>query len=120
MFGNVWEWCSSKDSGGSNSSYMAKGFYSALTHSAELRGGSFFDNLANVEPFLQAYRLADGANTCHSDLGFRIAADISIDVLPEDIRIRLSLCKDLSEQPFFSASAVIIPSRLADNITFEG
>jgi formylglycine-generating enzyme required for sulfatase activity len=112
MFGNVWEWCSSNDSGRffvpmiSNIAYVTEA--DDDNFDVELRGGGFLDNLTNIEPFLQAYRLVDGQNTRHSDLGFRTATNVDIENLPDDINLRLSLCKRLSNRRSLSNSTIAI------------
>jgi len=112
MFGNVWEWCSGNDSRRleqeslTNIASYIGGAYTE-TSGSELRGGGFLDNLANIEPFLPTYRLVDGENTCHADLGFRIATNVDVEILPDDIKLRLSLCKKLSNRGYSLGSGQI-------------
>lgn len=100
MFGNVWEWCSSDESRRVLSA-LGTAYFSLLEEASkiELRGGSFLDNLNNTELFLRAHELgADAKNIRHSDLGFRIATNVDIEILPDDIKLKLSLCKKLSSK----------------------
>lgn len=102
MFGNVWEWCFSEDIFDN----VSPGAVVSIEPGIELRGGSFLDNLASIKPFVTADRLANGAATCHSDLGFRIAADVDVEILPDDVKLRLSLCRKLSDGSFFEAPMI--------------
>jgi hypothetical protein len=97
MFGNVWEWCFTEDKG-----YVEEGIVPLRRYdnnfdkiNPELRGGGFLNDISKIKPFLQAAELQNGSNTCHSDLGFRIATEVFTNDLPEDVQLRLSLCKPL-------------------------
>lgn len=81
LLGNIWEWC--------EQSTDALAGLGIQEPPIELRGGGFLDDLSRVKPAISHDRLKDGLKTCHSDLGFRIAAAISIDDLPEEIQQRL-------------------------------
>jgi len=87
LFGNVWEW------GGTISEW--KNFYDygpgwlshairprirnilratpPPTNERQVRGGSFFDDLSNLEGHIRTDDLAEGEETKHTDLGFRVA-----------------------------------------------
>jgi hypothetical protein len=86
MFGNVWEWCLRND----RHIPTLAAFDNELIRGVELRGGSFLDDLRHVEPVIHSASLQDGIQTSHCDLGFRIAGDVSIRDLPEDITERLA------------------------------
>jgi len=90
MVGNVWEWC------GSDYGYVAAVLGPAEPN-VELRGGGFLDNLWQVLPFLTSYALKDDMDTRHSDLGFRIAAELRVLELPQEIRDYLTLCPSFDE-----------------------
>ena len=94
MFGNVWEWC------GRNiyrriPNYPRLGDPRYAIGEAEIRGGSFLDDLQNVYPILSSRMLEDGLRTRHTDLGFRLAAMVDISCLPKETVTLLDL------QPFF-------------------
>lgn len=109
MFGNVWEWCSdwnfhpySHWNAEEISFLMPPGinplfYFAALNDDPieipDLRGGGFLDDLSKVEPFLSIHRTQDKENTRHSDLGFRLAGVISVDHLPDNVQLKLSMCK---------------------------
>lgn len=89
MFGNVWEWCSEMHIHPTIAGRNIEQF-------AQLRGGSFLDDLSKTEPFYDAVRPELRAeHGCYSDLGFRIAMKIGIWHLPKDIQLQLSLCGEL-------------------------
>ncbi len=112
MFGNIWEWCSVNSSRRFIEPSFTNIAYAYIdsdeTSNIELRGGGFLDNLARIEPFLPAYRLAEGENTCHSDLGFRIATNVDLEILPDDVKLRLSLCKKLLDSGYLLSRSSII------------
>jgi len=91
MIGNIWEWCL-----GNNSFLLTRlgGIDVAFEKNAELRGGGYLDDLDKIEPHMLSAVLKDGANTRHSDLGFRIAAQLPISMLPDDARKQLMLCEE--------------------------
>jgi hypothetical protein len=86
LFGNVWEWCGSKS--GRETFALST---SLLLSAAEMRGGGYLDDLAEKRPALSAYQLENKENTRHSDLGFRLAAAISVSKLAENLRVKLNL-----------------------------
>jgi formylglycine-generating enzyme required for sulfatase activity len=112
MFGNVWEWCCSDISDGRYTPLILPianyyiGNHEDIGNHEELRGGGFLDNLTNIEPFLHVYSLVDGINTRHSDLGFRTATKVDIEILPDDIKLRLSLCKKISNRKAFTGASI--------------
>jgi hypothetical protein len=90
MFGNVWEWCRSEQRLEPVIRIASIGALPGSPRSIYLRGGSFLDDLRHVEPIINSGRLQDGIKTSHCDLGFRIAAEVYLDDLPETIRARLN------------------------------
>jgi Sulfatase-modifying factor enzyme 1/Caspase domain len=87
MFGNIWEWCMAGEDRSTHYATLAPPSSPSRT---ELRGGSFLDDLNYVEPFINSGMLRDGLRTSHSDLGFRIAAEVRVEQLPKKLRARLS------------------------------
>lgn len=85
MIGNIWEWCFADSTFRSSGSAIFQG-------KPELRGGGFLDDLSVTAPFLDSYRLPQGENSCRFDLGFRIAARVTIQQLPMEVQERLSIC----------------------------
>jgi hypothetical protein len=88
MFGNVWEWCIDplKDirlrmTAGDNTPWLP-----------ELRGGSFQDDLSRTEVVLPGYFLKKKAYTSHADIGFRMAAKVSLTDLPREVQEQLARC----------------------------
>ncbi|MCA1494600.1 SUMF1/EgtB/PvdO family nonheme iron enzyme [Ensifer sp. NBAIM29] len=87
LFGNVWEWTAADLTGGT----IALGVDAAENwreRNQELRGGGFLDDLGVIRPVLAAGVLEKGLNTCHFDLGFRLAAKIKLADMPAEIRVR--------------------------------
>jgi hypothetical protein len=73
MIGNIWEWCSAP----TIYHRATLGAYSRWEY--EVRGGGFLDDLRKTSPFLEAKNLPrHGENLRHSDLGFRIAANVAL------------------------------------------
>jgi formylglycine-generating enzyme required for sulfatase activity len=102
LVGNVWEWCSvHKDElgrgavRGAVASVLSAGVrdivLSADDVPFEVRGGGFLDNIARLDQIaLHTDSLRPhGASTRHSDLGFRIAATVSIWALPQEVKAQL-------------------------------
>lgn len=85
MFGNVWEWCSLNFE-----EQIALIDFGRWTD-VELRGGGFLDDLTKIRTSISASVIPDGLDTKHTDLGFRIAALIPLQYLPNDARIKLEL-----------------------------
>jgi formylglycine-generating enzyme required for sulfatase activity len=90
LLGNVWEWCSTM-----YGTLVRSDFRIERGERPQLRGGSFLDDLTQIEPFLRASELRDGPRTRHADLGFRIFMLIPLASLPEPVRTRLKLCRSL-------------------------
>jgi len=85
LFGNVWEWCGG-EARRKNIAHIHGSFFPKLRSpfrlvDAELRGGGFLDDLSLIYPALHSSMLEDGANTRHTDLGFRICAAIQANCL---------------------------------------
>src|SRR5207249_2439795 len=83
LIGNVWEWCAGYriDSLPTVASFILKSRQQMIyEHAGEpaLRGGSFLDDLSKIRPFLPARMLKKQGQTRHSDLGFRIMAEIPV------------------------------------------
>ena len=100
MFGNVWEWCREEDD-------MFPRIAATLditdmykySGGADLRGGSFLDDLNHVEPRIHSRMLRDGMETSHCDLGFRIAGEVSLQDIPEETRARLEAWRGVRVTP---------------------
>lgn len=87
MIGNVWEWC-----GEPMWELAVVGASFDDTHvRVELRGGGFYDDMTKTKPFMSGRELREGLNTSHSDLGFRLVAEIETKSLPERIQQQVSL-----------------------------
>jgi formylglycine-generating enzyme required for sulfatase activity len=105
MVGNVWEWCGSRytwstfDFGRSfRIALLGVSPQPTLPHwsnsgeepdhpslTEELRGGSYLDDLANTQPFLDLRKVREGEHTSHCDLGFRVAGAIPLRTLPDEV-----------------------------------
>ena len=79
MFGNVWEWCLHENR--RPAIIMAESSYAK----AELRGGSYLDDLNKTSPFVNASSLTDHVSTRHTDLGFRVAVVIQTNALDKKL-----------------------------------
>jgi formylglycine-generating enzyme required for sulfatase activity len=104
LIGNIWEWTDI-----ANLEYFpgiaigrppALGAGEPQRPLPDLRGFSFLDNL-QASPFFDAHRLSDRDATRHSDLGFRIAAEIRMTSLPDEVRERLE--PNLIQEPAVGA-----------------
>lgn len=89
MIGNVWEWCLFDEP----RRYAKLGPPEPAV--ANLRGGSFLDDLTEVEPFLDPVLLPKSIQTSHSDLGLRLAGLVRVGTLPKRVQERLSACEDV-------------------------
>jgi formylglycine-generating enzyme required for sulfatase activity len=83
LLGNVWEWCEKENP-------TVRSILTRRSYTVELRGGGFLDDLSMVKPALSSDMLLEGVETRHFDLGFRIAAIIPIEDLPEEVQKRMS------------------------------
>ncbi len=103
MFGNVWEWCATVTRADFNRIPLIAVWRHEQSKfpQAQLRGGSFLDNLNHIEPSLLSLMLEDGWVTKHSDLGFRIAARIPVETLPADLKAALEVQKSFPESFWF-------------------
>lgn len=102
LFGNVWEWCADEATSRSGSSYgMVTGSVAVVPlliglraagryRRVELRGGSYLDDLRRIDAHVDARMLAQGTKTRHSDLGFRMAAEVPLSRLPGDVAMSLT------------------------------
>ncbi|MBP1468913.1 SUMF1/EgtB/PvdO family nonheme iron enzyme [Candidatus Chloroploca sp. M-50] len=97
LIGNVWEWCSFI----STVSFPLLGAPFDQQPRLELRGGSYLDNMSQVEPFLSSDSLSEKDMTSHADLGFRIAAKVDLQKLPLEVR------ETLQRNWVFSGNVVI-------------
>lgn len=57
----------------------------------ELRGGSFVDDISDMDLWLKAEMLEDCHGTCHADIGFRIAAAVNLSEFPQNVQAKLNL-----------------------------
>ncbi len=73
-----------------------------LAEYSEIRGGSFLDDLSKGRPTVPTSRLEESFRTQHSDLGFRIAGQIPVKHLPNEVQERLKLCKPFLQFRSFS------------------
>jgi len=96
MFGNVWQWCAGEIVSSMSINRQFRG-------NPILKGGGFLDDLSsqNFTPVLDSYQVTAGRITPSDfrsfDLGVRVAGMISISALPEEVRLKLSLCPSISE-----------------------
>jgi formylglycine-generating enzyme required for sulfatase activity len=86
MLGQVWEWCD----GDNRLSFAVLG--EPEDGNQEVRGGAFLDNLFKFRglPVLKATLLKDKVDTHHSDVGFRIAVEISFADLSGDEQAKVA------------------------------
>ena len=119
MIGNVWEWCDltgvwesavhqllhleRREPLRGSAGNVTIGWNSFDEEEIEVRGGSFYDDLARMKPFVAARDIFDGYEARHSDIGFRLFGLISVGTLPNDVQQRLLRCPPLHffrfEQP---------------------
>jgi len=88
LFGNVWEWTSASLA---PEPVLAAGrgdYWEPATE--ELRGGGYLDDLEAIRPQLKVRRIPGKLKCRHSDLGFRLAAEVSEDRLPSALLKRCS------------------------------
>jgi formylglycine-generating enzyme required for sulfatase activity len=96
MIGNVWEWCADSQRFRASRLFGPPKILSGPK--VELRGGGFFDDISRISPVLSSSEIKDGAKTRHTDLGFRLAAEIRVDYLSLDVRKMLSAAQISAEQ----------------------
>lgn len=109
LFGNVWEWCA-ESPGHWHPGYhehldrlkygprLTDGQFRYAAPQAELRGGSFLDDLQTINPALRSDLLEDGVSTRHSDLGFRVAALTRVDNLSQGVVETMQSYRGLNEE----------------------
>jgi formylglycine-generating enzyme required for sulfatase activity len=119
LIGNVWEWCDASYISEIEISLVATEerrrvpfFYRSIQspfdvigdeHDAnsryrsygELRGGSYLDNVLAIRLFLESTALSNGIDTRHSDLGFRLQAEVPLNSLPAAISEMLNQVPEL-------------------------
>jgi len=93
MIGNVWEWCAPGESP------LARVTLGVPDERPEVRGGSYLDDVSRTPVSLTIHALPERERTRHSDLGFRIAGSVPVEILPETVQIRLALAKRLDSGP---------------------
>lgn len=102
LVGNVWEWCKGIDNYDFITPAIGRPAVAAViggwTERISLRGGSFLDNLKNTLVHLRVTDLQDGSQTQHSDLGFRLASEVTIDSISIDDSLLMQL-EDISLKP---------------------
>jgi formylglycine-generating enzyme required for sulfatase activity len=84
LFETVWQWCSAA---------IPMHTHSSREVMAKLRGGGFMSDLTHEEPYWDSAYLDSYEETRRSDIGFRIAARVPLDALPEHVRDSLSVCQ---------------------------
>jgi hypothetical protein len=89
LFGNIWEWTFQGERAEARVATLGRSD-DWERRNQQLRGGSFLDDLAHVDPVMTAAAMKDGTATKHSDLGFRLAAEIDLEDLPPDVIPRVS------------------------------
>ena len=82
MIGNVWEWTFEMYEDYDRPSLGAP---SMDYHNINVQGGGFLDDMSRTLPVLSSHDLPNGSNTKHSDLGFRIAAKVTLHNLPDEV-----------------------------------
>ena len=75
---------------------------------ARLKGGGFLDDLSAIEPFIKATELANKEKTKHSDLGFRIALQIPLNLLPENIQLQLRMFGTIDSESYLDTLPDIV------------
>ncbi|MBR0948578.1 SUMF1/EgtB/PvdO family nonheme iron enzyme [Bradyrhizobium liaoningense] len=109
LFGNVWEWGGTEDEWArvflSSEAYerrfeaeepredpfrfsirqpRTREHIDRYRYLRQIRGGSFLDDLDNIDGHIRTTDLSDGDSTKHSDLGFRILAAIRVDAMDQE------------------------------------
>jgi formylglycine-generating enzyme required for sulfatase activity len=104
LIGNVWEWCRGNIVGPFTKEIMplpeAERRRKDVRLNPQVRGGGYLDDIARTEIFLSAAQLPRQTNTRQSDLGFRIAAEISFDELPPEAVEALKACPEYPDVVF--------------------
>jgi formylglycine-generating enzyme required for sulfatase activity len=105
LFGNVWEWCGTTfgmlrrralNSENFANAYKLQRPHRNWNENVRLRGGSYLTDLGKSIPFLPSDKLESGIETRRCDIGFRVAAMVPTEELPEAIVQNLSLCRPLN------------------------
>ena len=88
MLGNVWEWCAVE--WGRYTWDRIPDNLEDWKYPGEIRGGSFLEDLRTAsEPKLQFDQFSNGIHSKDNDIGFRIASEIPVSLLPADLRGKL-------------------------------
>jgi sulfatase-modifying factor enzyme 1/caspase domain-containing protein len=104
LVGNVWEWCRGNIVGPFTKEALplpeAERQRKDVRLNPQVRGGGYLDDIAKTEIFLSAAELPQRTNTRQSDLGFRIAAEISLSKLPPEVVKALEACPKYPDVTF--------------------
>ena len=85
MLGNIWEWCLVE--WGEYTWDKVPGNLEAWKYPGEIRGGSFLEEMEAISDVkLEFDQFPGGINSRDRDMGFRIASEIPLSNLPDDIR----------------------------------
>lgn len=98
MIGNVWEW-TRPDYRVPRFAILTRSFDDDwdeelpdwVQRNVDIFGGGFLDDLEEVRPALLSGALHDSVRTRHSDLGFRLAATIEFEDLPDELGKKVKL-----------------------------
>jgi formylglycine-generating enzyme required for sulfatase activity len=100
LFGNVWQWCDARHVQPSPMPPALVPPITLDTRGLELRGGAFLDDVSKIEPFIPVTILPSGRFTCHTDLGFRVAAMVPTEMLPSEVQGKLKVAKHCPDAVF--------------------
>jgi formylglycine-generating enzyme required for sulfatase activity len=83
LFQAVWQWCQVS---------MSIHTQSIMNNLSKLRGGGFMSDLTQEEPYWDSAYLDYYEYTRRSDVGFRIAGSVALELIPEQVASRLLAC----------------------------